>query len=299
MKWIKKHLITLILITLALAGAALIVYPTFSDWWNSFHQSRAIATYTQAVASLDEEQYDRILKSAKQYNKELTKTGMLWNMTDEQKADYESELKVDDTGIMGYITIPKIGVNLPIYHGVDESVLQVAIGHLTGTSLPIGGKSTHTVVSGHRGLPSAKLFTDIDKLVVGDTWTITVLNRTVSYEVDQIRIVEPTDLSDLRIEEGKDYCTLVTCTPYGINTHRLLVRGHRVKNPQGDADIIADALQIDPNTVALFVAVPIVIILLALWIIYLVRHRKKEEARWKALKEKNESNSEGKDHSEK
>jgi sortase A len=185
-------------------------------------------------------------------------------MTDEQMAEYNRQLAVTDSGIIGYIDIPKIRVTLPIYHGTDDTILQIAIGHIAGTSLPVGGASTHCVVSGHRGLPSARLFTDIDKLVEGDTFTMTVLNRTVTYEVDQIRIVEPTDLSNLQIEEGKDYCTLVTCTPYGINTHRLLVRGHRVANANGEANVIADALQIEPVYVAPAVAAPMLIILLIL-----------------------------------
>jgi sortase A len=188
-------------------------------------------------------------------------------MNEEEIAAYEKELDITGTGIMGYITIPKIHVELPIYHGIDDAVLQIAIGHLTETSLPVGGEFTHCVVSGHRGLPSAKLFTDIDKLVEGDTWTVSVLNRTLTYEIDQIRIVEPTDLSALQIEPGKDYCTLVTCTPYGINTHRLLVRGHRVANANGDANVIADALQIEPIYVAPAVAIPMIIILLILLLI--------------------------------
>ena len=182
-------------------------------------------------------------------------------MNDAQIKEYESILDINGSGIMGYIDIPKIHIMLPVYHGTADSVLQVAIGHLTGTSLPVGGEGSHCVVSGHRGLPSARLFTDLDKLVAGDTWTINVLDRTLTYEVDQIRVVEPTDLSNLKIEQGKDYCTLVTCTPYGINTHRLLVRGHRIPNAQGDANVIADALQIETTYVAFFVAIPILIIL--------------------------------------
>ena len=205
-----------------------------------------------------------MLADAEAYNAELAKIGAQWIMTDEQMAEYNRQLAVTDSGIMGYIDIPKIRVTLPIYHGTDETILQIAIGHIAGTSLPVGGASTHCVVSGHRGLPSARLFTDIDKLVEGDTFTMTVLNRTVTYEVDQIRIVEPTDLSNLQIEEGKDYCTLVTCTPYGINTHRLLVRGHRVANANGEANVIADALQIEPVYVAPVVAAPMLIILLIL-----------------------------------
>ena len=262
--WLKKNRINLILIGIVLLGLGLIAYPGFADWWNSFHQSRAVASYAESVANLDASKYSEMLAGAEAYNADLAKTGVRWIMTDEQMAEYNRQLAVTDSGIMGYIDIPKIRVTLPIYHGTDETVLQIAIGHIAGTSLPVGGASTHCVVSGHRGLPSARLFTDIDKLVEGDTFTMTVLNRTVTYEVDQIRIVEPTDLSNLQIEEGKDYCTLVTCTPYGINTHRLLVRGHRVANANGEANVIADALQIEPVYVAPAVAAPMLIILLIL-----------------------------------
>lgn len=262
--WLKKNRINLILIGIVLLGLGLIAYPGFADWWNSFHQSRAVASYAESVANLDASKYSEMLAGAEAYNADLAKTGVRWIMTDEQMAEYNRQLAVTDSGIMGYIDIPKIRVTLPIYHGTDETILQIAIGHIAGTSLPVGGASTHCVVSGHRGLPSARLFTDIDKLVEGDTFTMTVLNRTVTYEVDQIRIVEPTDLSNLQIEEGKDYCTLVTCTPYGINTHRLLVRGHRVANANGEANVIADALQIEPVYVAPVVAAPMLIILLIL-----------------------------------
>ena len=262
--WLKKNRINLILIGIVLLGMGLITYPGFADWWNSFHQSRAVASYAESVANLDASKYSEMLASAEAYNADLAKTGVRWIMTDEQMAEYNRQLAVTDSGIMGYIDIPKIRVTLPIYHGTDDTILQIAIGHIAGTSLPVGGASTHCVVSGHRGLPSARLFTDIDKLVEGDTFTMTVLNRTVTYEVDQIRIVEPTDLSNLQIEEGKDYCTLVTCTPYGINTHRLLVRGHRVANANGEANVIADALQIEPVYVAPVVAAPMLIILLIL-----------------------------------
>ena len=239
----------------------MLLYPTFADWWNSFHQSRAVASYMDSVSALDTEQYEEILAEADAYNQKLAETGILWTLDEEQEKEYNNQLNVNDSGIMGYIDIPKINITLPIYHGIDEAVLQVAIGHIAGSSLPVGGENTHCIVSGHRGLPSARLFTDLDKLVDGDTFTMTVLNRTVTYQVDQIRIVEPTDLSDLLIEEGKDYCTLVTCTPYGINTHRLLVRGHRVANAQGDAPVIADAMQIETIYIAPFLAVPILILL--------------------------------------
>ena len=257
----KKNLSTVFLVLIFLAGVGLLLYPTFSDWWNSFHQSRAVASYMDAVTELDTARYNEILAAADAYNQALYKSGIVWSPDEKREEVYNEQLKIDDSGIMGYIDIPKINITLPIYHGTDENVLQVAIGHLTGTSLPVGGENTHCIVSGHRGLPSARLSTDIDKLVDGDTFTMTVLNRTVTYQVDKIRVVEPTDLSDLQIEKGKDLCTLVTCTPYGINTHRLLVQGYRVANAQGDAPVIADAMQIDSIYIAPFLAVPILIIL--------------------------------------
>lgn len=272
--WVKRNLTTLLLLLMGVVGLGLILYPSFADWWNSFHQSRAVASYMEAVANMDKSMYEEMLKKADAYNAEISKTGIQWMMTEEQKKEYNSVLNINDTGIMGYIDIPKINVELPIYHGTDEAVLQIAVGHLEGTSLPVGGKGSHCVVSGHRGLPSARLFTDIDKLVEGDTFTLTVLNRTVTYEVDQIRIVEPTDLSDLQIDKSMDLCTLVTCTPYGINTHRLLVRGHRVANAQGEATVIADAMQIESVYIAPFIAAPI-LVLLIIWMLIGTSRRKK------------------------
>ncbi len=283
MYWLRKNWITLLLVVMALTGIGLIAYPTFADWWNSFHASRAVASYAEAVANLDQAKYDEILEEAEKYNKALSKSGIIWNMDEEQKEDYDRQLNINSSGIMGYIDIPKINITLPIYHGIEETVLQVAIGHLAGTSLPIGGKGSHCVVSGHRGLPSARLFTDIDKLIEGDTWTMTVLGRTVTYEVDQIRVVEPTDLSELQIKKGKDYCTLVTCTPYGVNTHRLLVRGHRVQNAQGDAEVIADALLIESVYIIPFIAVPV---LLLLFVIVMVTTGRQSKAKgnWKRIR---------------
>ena len=280
MNWLKKNGLTMILLFILLVGVGLIAYPTFADWWNSFHQSRAVASYAEAVADMNAEEYEKIISKAEKYNKKLAESGILWNLEEEQQKEYEEQLNIGTSGVMGYIDIPKIDVMLPIYHGIDEAVLQVAIGHIPGTSLPVGGKSSHCVISGHRGLPSARLFTDIDKLVEGDTFTITVLNQTLTYEVDQIRTVEPTDLSDLQIEKGKDYLTLVTCTPYGINTHRLLVRGHRTKNANGDAAVIADALQIEPVYIAPFVAAPILILLvIGMFIMTGMKSRKKRDSR--------------------
>ena len=203
-----------------------------------------------------------MFEEAEEYNRRLAVTGIKWSMTEGEIQEYNRILDISDSGIMGYIDIPKLRQTLPIYHGTDDKVLQIAIGHLAGTSFPVGGESTHCVVSGHRGLPSARLFTDLDQLVVGDIWTMTILNRTVTYEVDQIRIVEPEDLSELQIAEGKDYCTLLTCTPYGINSHRLLVRGHRIPNLDGDANVMADAMQVDKTLVAIVVAAFILLILL-------------------------------------
>ena len=280
MNWLKKNGLTMILLFILLLGVGLIAYPTFADWWNSFHQSRAVASYAEAVADMNAEEYEKIIRKAEKYNKKLAESGILWNLDEDQKKEYEEQLNIGTSGVMGYIDIPKINVMLPIYHGIDEAVLQVAIGHIPGTSLPVGGKGSHCVISGHRGLPSARLFTDIDKLVEGDTFTITVLNQTLTYEVDQIRTVEPTDLSDLQIEKGKDYLTLVTCTPYGINTHRLLVRGHRTKNANGDAAVIADALQIEPVYIAPFLAVPILLLLvIGMFIMTGMKSRRKRENR--------------------
>ena len=277
-KWLKKHLVNLILFGIILVGIGLLAYPTFADWWNSFHQARAIQTYATAVSNLDREEYDRIIAEAEEYNKELSKKGAIWNMTKEQLREYNEMLTIDESGIMGYIDIPKINVKLPIYHGIDENVLKVAIGHIAGTSLPVGGDESHCVLSGHRGLPSARLFTDLDKVAEGDTWTLTVLDRTYTYECDQIRVVEPTDLSTLGMEPGKDYCTLVTCTPYGVNTHRLLVRGHRIANASGEANVIADAILIESVYIAPFIAVPMLIVLIIEMLIVTGRRRRKKAA---------------------
>ncbi|WP_195978770.1 class C sortase [Blautia luti] len=225
----KKHISTIIIALIFLAGLGFLLYPTVSNLWNRAHQSRAIATYTKQVEKLDDSQNKEMLKAARKYNKSLLKKSDHWKLSKKDKKKYESLLDVSGTGIMGYIEIPKIDCSLPIYHGTDEGALQIAIGHLEGSSLPVGGKSTHCVLSGHRGLPSARLFTDLDQMEEGDVFVLNVLGRKLAYEVDQIKVVLPDEMSDLEIVQGKDLCTLVTCTPYGINTHRLLVRGHRTK----------------------------------------------------------------------
>ena len=260
----RKHASTMILIFILVVGLSLMLYPSLSNWWNEAHQSRAIAAYSQEVSKLDENRYDELWQQAWEYNRSLVGRENAYLLDDSQKAEYERLLDVSGMGIMGYIEIPSLKVSLPIYHGTEESVLQVAVGHLEWTSLPVGGESTHCVLSGHRGLPSAKLFTDLDRLVVGDRFRLGVLDQVLTYEVDQILIVEPQDTEALLIEEGKDLCTLVTCTPYGINTHRLLVRGHRVETEKDakNVRVTSDAIQIEPYLVAPVVAAPILLVLL-------------------------------------
>ncbi len=263
----RKHAskyITALLFLMLLVGLSLLLYPSVSDYWNSFRQSRAIATYAEEVAEIDDDTYERLWADAQAYNEALIDKVWHFQMTDEEQIAYQSLLNVSGNGIIGYIEIPSIQCSSPMYHGTDEAVLQIAIGHIEWTSLPVGGLGTHCAISGHRGLPSAKLFTELDKMVIGDTFIIRVLDEVLTYEVDQIRIVLPNELDELKIEEGKDLFTLVTCTPYGINTHRLLVRGHRIEN-QEEAQrvrVTADAIQIEPMLVAPVVALPILLILL-------------------------------------
>lgn len=251
------------------------LYPTMSDYVNSLHQSKAISIYTEKVDVMDTEQYEALLEEAREYNKTLSQSEQSYTLTDEQEAEYSKLLNVDEDGVMGYIEIPSIKVSLPIYHGTSDVVLQRAIGHLEWTSLPVGGESTHCVLSGHRGLPSAKLFTNLDKLVIGDTFTLRTLNEVLTYEVDQILVVEPDDTEALKIVSGEDYCTLVTCTPYGINTHRLLVRGHRITSEEEVQKTIvtADAVEVKPIVVIPLLAILVLVIL----IFILLLSKKKEE----------------------
>ena len=263
----RRRLTDFMLLLIILAGLGIFLYPSFSDYWNSFHQSRAIASYAEAVADIDNTQYEEILAEAREYNQRLLKHGFSLELSDEEKEEYNRILRVTENGVMAYIDIPKINCSLPIYHGTDENVLQIAIGHLEGTSLPVGGAGTHAVLSGHRGLPSAKLFTDLDKMREGDTFTIQVLNEYMIYEVDQILTVLPHEVDALRIEPGMDYCTLITCTPYGINTHRLLVRGHRTDHigeavEKKSTRIMADASWVEASIVGLVTAAPLLILLL-------------------------------------
>ena len=278
-------LTTVLLVIIMIVGIGLLLYPTFSDYWNNFHQSRAIAGYAESVAAIDDDEYKEMLAAAVAYNRDLRFSGSRFRPSKEDTDRYNSILNVSGTGIIGYIEIPSIKVDLPIYHGTGEAVLQIAIGHIEGSSLPVGGLGTHSVVSGHRGLPSAKLFTNLDKLQDGDVFMIRVLNEVLTYMVDQVLIVEPSDISALEIDPNKDYCTLVTCTPYGVNTHRMLVRGQRIENLTENSPIMAtaDAQQIDRNIVALFLGGPVLVIMFFRDMITGGKRSKKRLARWEEL----------------
>lgn len=258
----KKNLSTIVLVVLFVIGLSLLLYPTVSDWWNSTRQTRASVGYSDAVESVSASERDELWSSAQAYNAALAEAGNLWVLSEDEKAEYKRQLSLTNSDVMCLVDIPAIGCSLPVYHGVDDAVLQVAVGHIEGSSLPVGGKSTHCALSGHRGLPSARLFSDLDKLVEGDVFMLRTLGKTLTYEVDQIRVVLPDELRDLQIQEGKDLCTLVTCTPYGINSHRLLVRGHRIENLDGSL-VAADALRVDSFVVAICLAAPVLIALFA------------------------------------
>lgn len=273
MKWLKKNLSTILLIIIFVIGLSLLLYPSVSNFWNSQHQSRAIAGYTEAIEKMETEQYEKIWKEAEEYNTTLLEKKYRWILNEKEQKEYEELLDMSEMGIMCYVEIPKIRVSLPVYHGVDEAILQKAIGHIAGSSLPVGGESTHCVLSGHRGLPSAKLFTNLDRLEEGDYFILHTLKQDLAYEVDQILIVEPEDVSSLEIKEGEDLCTLITCTPYGVNSHRLLVRGHRVSKLAADkSQIMADAVKVDSFVVA-FIAT-IIVLVIVLFIVLCSRKRK-------------------------
>lgn len=253
---------TKIMIAVCIAGLLLLMYPVISNYWNAKHATKAISTYVNDLENVKREDYSQLWQDAIAYNQELLSREDPFRLSPEMRFQYSQLLNISGSGVMGYVEIPKLNVSLPIYHGTDEAVLQIAVGHIDWSSLPTGGESTHCVISGHRGLPSAKLFTDLDKLRETDTFTMYILNEALTYEVDQIRIVEPSDLQNLTIETGKDYCTLVTCTPYGINSHRMLVRGHRIENAAVQAHVVSEAIVIDPLIVAPIVAFPFLFLLL-------------------------------------
>ena len=270
----KKNRSNIILILIFLVGLSVMLYPTVSDYVNQKNQSRAVASYSEEVENLSDVDYQAYFDAADDYNRRLAETPDAFYRP-EEVSGYTDTLDVSGTGIMGYITISKIGVELPVYHGTSDGVLQVAAGHLEGSSLPVGGAGTHAVISAHRGLPSAKLFTNLDELEVGDTFTITVLDRVLTYEVDQISIVLPTETDNLKVVDGKDYDTLMTCTPYGINSHRLLVRGRRIETPDKlkHIRVTADAIKIEPIITAPIMALPLLLVLL-LWLLFSNRKRK-------------------------
>ena len=258
----KKHLSSIILFLVFAAGLSIFLYPSISNYVNSKHQSHAIASYDEALAKLSTTDYTKFWTAAKEYNRKLADGSTDFNLTDSEMKEYDSLLDPTGTGVMGHLEIESIGVDLPIYHGVTDSVLQVGIGHLPGSSLPTGGESTHCVLSGHRGLPSSKLLSDLDQMVVGDTFLVHIMDQTFAYQVDQINIVLPDETEGLAITKGMDYCTLVTCTPYGVNTHRLLVRGKRVDYKEESRLIVpADASKYSPLLIAPFLAIPILVIL--------------------------------------
>ena len=263
----KTSLFTTIFFTLMLfVGVSVMLYPIVSDWWNSKVQSRAVANYEVAVANMDTDRTDKMIEKANKYNQELSR---LQSPFSDYKtlSGYDTTLNVSGTGIMGYISIPVIQVELPIYHGTSEEVLNIAAGHLEGTSLPVGGASTHSVISAHRGLPSARLFTDLDRIEKGDVFTINILDRIYTYEVEEILIVEPHEINTLSIIPNSDYVTLMTCTPYGVNTHRLLIRSHRIETVyKKEYRVVAEMVKIDPMLVIPFLSAPLFLILICVWV---------------------------------
>ena len=259
----RKHK-TVIFLTLGfLVGICILLYPAFSDFWNSKTQSRAITDYESVLDNLDGNEYSAIFERAHAYNKALYETN--YPLMDYKNVPgYYDTLRITDNDMIGYLKIDRIGVELPIYHGTSDDVLNRGVGHMEGSSLPIGGENTNSIMSAHRGLPSSKLFTDLDRVEKGDTFQIIILDQVLTYQVDYIKVIEPTDVSDLQIIEGGDYCTLFTCTPYGINTHRLLVRGVRIETIEEKPIIYVsnEAFRIEPLLVTPAVAAPMLFVLL-------------------------------------
>ena len=276
----KKHLPHVFIVLMLIAGLSLLLYPTVSEYINSLNLRKAITEYTNTVEGIPIENREELLAAAAKYNEYRAETATtLLRLSDEDREVYSSMLNVSGNGIMGYINIPAIKAFLPIYHGIEDTVLQIGIGHLEGSSLPVGGESSHCVLSGHTGLPSATLFTHLDSLVAGDIFTLHVLGETFTYQVDSIEIMQPNDINLLSIEKGQDICTLVTCTPYGINTHRLFVRGHRIENlPDDSNDPEAGALQAYSTTVFTLIiagAVVLPVLLIVLLLVLRAKRRKK------------------------
>ena len=259
----KRRKSTIILLVSFFIGLSVLLYPAISSYWNAKTQSQAIVDYEAILAAYKPEDYSAVFEAADSYNQKLAALDVPFREHLQLQELYYKTLDISGTGMMGYLTVPKISQELPVYHGTGDEVLSVAVGHMQGSSLPVGGENTHSVVSAHRGLPTAVLFTYLDRMEIGDIFYFTILDRTITYEVDQIRIVEPSDTSLIGIEEGKDYCTLLTCTPYGINTQRLLVRGHQIDASQKRNIYIAnEAYRVDPLVVMPIVALPIIFVLL-------------------------------------
>ncbi len=276
---------TILLVAIFFIGLCVLLYPTVSDFWNEKRQSQAIMNYDELLVDLTPEDFSEQFKKAEEYNRKLKLISFPFLGYSELDDEYYSTLDVNGQGMMGYITIEKIKIQLPIYHGTSDKVLNSAVGHLEGSSLPVGGESTHSVLSAHRGLPSAKLFTNLDKVVVGDIFTIKILDRTFTYQVDQVLIVLPDQIDELSVVNGEDYCTLVTCTPYGINTHRMLVRGTRIENIEEakKVNVLTEAFQIDPLIVTPAVAIP----MLGGLLVFLMVKSSKEKKKNKAKKNEN------------
>ncbi len=268
---------SVIMLSLFFVSLCVLLYPSVSQYWNSKVQSKTVADYNSSLSSMTEQDYSRHVADAKDYNRQLSKLN--YPMLDYKSiVGYQSVLDIEGNGVMGYISIDKIGVELPVYHGISEGVLSKAVGHIEGTSLPIGGEGTHCALSAHRGLPNAKLFTNLDKLEVGDTFTLNLLGDILTYQVDQIKVVLPTEVNDLQLVDGKDYCTLITCTPYGINTHRLLVRGERIQTAQyKKIYVTAEAYVVDRLIVAPLVALPIIFVLIMIVIFKPAKPKLKKE----------------------
>ena len=280
----KNNKIGILLVLMLFVGVCGLLYPSVSQYWNTKTQTRAVENYQEILESLKPEEYEAFFLEAENYNAQLGE--LKAPLLDYRQVEgYHRILNIGGNGIMGYVTIPKLGVELPVYHGISAEVLNIACGHLEGTSLPVGGESTHCVLSAHRGLPHAKLFTELDKMELGDTFTLTVLDRTLTYQVDQIKVDRPNEIEDVQIIAGEDHCTLLTCTPYGVNSHRLLVRGTRIENAAPALYVTSDAYRIDSLVATPVVAAPILLILL---IVLMVKYRdkgskpliSKEEEEW-------------------
>lgn len=267
----KRDKVGILLVLMLFIGVCVLLYPALSQYWNSKTQTHAVDNYQEILDSLQKEDYTKYFEEADQYNIALRNLDVPL-LEYSQLTEYNQILNVSGTGVMGYITIEKLGVELPLYHGTSDSVLNIACGHMEGTSLPIGGESTHSVLSAHRGLPHAKLFTDLDKMEVGDVFTITILDRIMTYQVDQIKVVNPNEIDEVHIIDGEDHCTLLTCTPYGINSHRLLVRGTRIENAAPILYVTSNAFKIDSLVATPVVAAPILLVLL---IVLMVKYREK------------------------